>query len=542
MPAMSRSWPCAALALFASFGVRSEVARAGNCTTLEVALQPAEAADSDNRSPVQIVMWIEDASGTYRDTAFITDAVGRHGIGNRPGRFDFNSGPRWPYGRRITTFPVWAHRHGIMFPEVVFQNDVDHQLSHPMAQSSPDSLFCRPMQRVEASWDTATCASIGYTDKGKFAGEDRSSRYPPRQGIVRMAQDDAAVDMFDMVNPFDVVSQPTPPTGQLSRLSYALPEDLGPGEYTLWIEVAKEFDLNGTYNASTYPPPDVPWEAYGLPYRGQPSVLYKMDFALDAELETTAHTVEYVGYGDPDGLDGNVRPPDSTITSNTPGSGSSRLALIAEGDTMYRAKLVARPELDVTAPGPASDLGVVALGSSTVTLGFVAPGDDGEVGTARRYEIRIRAGEPITDGNFAQSQLVGTVVVPAEAGTYQELRLERLLWETTYSVAIQAVDNCQNVSPLAVTTFTTNERALGEVDACVIATAAYGSTLANELEPLRRVRDELVRRTIFGELAVEAYYTFGPAVSGAIGESDVLRATTREALAPIVRAAKGVLP
>src|SRR5512140_2850673 len=70
----------------------------------------------------QIVAWLEKPSGEYVQTIFITEQTGRYGIGNRPGRFDFNSGPHWPYGRRITVFPVWSNRHGIVFPRVDYQN------------------------------------------------------------------------------------------------------------------------------------------------------------------------------------------------------------------------------------------------------------------------------------------------------------------------------------------------------------------------------------------------------------------------------------
>ena len=69
----------------------------------------------------QIVMWVEDSAGHYIDTIFMTEQTGRFGLGNRPGRYDFNSGPGWPYGRRSNVFPVWSHRHGMTFPQVGFQ-------------------------------------------------------------------------------------------------------------------------------------------------------------------------------------------------------------------------------------------------------------------------------------------------------------------------------------------------------------------------------------------------------------------------------------
>src|SRR5689334_18045159 len=81
------------------------------CHVIDVDFLPAELANgAPMRASSQIVAWIEDAQEHYVDTVFITQQTGTYGLGNRPGRFDFNSGPRWPYGRRTMVFPVWAHR------------------------------------------------------------------------------------------------------------------------------------------------------------------------------------------------------------------------------------------------------------------------------------------------------------------------------------------------------------------------------------------------------------------------------------------------
>src|SRR5438552_1617463 len=76
------------------------------CRILDLSFVPAPPSDSNPFRP-QMVAWIEDTSGHFVDTVYITAATGTFGIGNRPGRFDFNSGPDWPYGRRVTVFPVW---------------------------------------------------------------------------------------------------------------------------------------------------------------------------------------------------------------------------------------------------------------------------------------------------------------------------------------------------------------------------------------------------------------------------------------------------
>ena len=42
----------------------------------------------------------------------VTNATSGRGIGNRPGRWDFLSGPLFPYGKRVMALPIWAHARG----------------------------------------------------------------------------------------------------------------------------------------------------------------------------------------------------------------------------------------------------------------------------------------------------------------------------------------------------------------------------------------------------------------------------------------------
>src|SRR5688572_9013104 len=79
----------------------------GMCHEIDVDFMPAEIQSAAHmRAPSQIVAWVEDANGVYVDTVFITQQTGSYGLGNRPGRYDFNSGPKWPYGRRVNVFPI----------------------------------------------------------------------------------------------------------------------------------------------------------------------------------------------------------------------------------------------------------------------------------------------------------------------------------------------------------------------------------------------------------------------------------------------------
>ena len=106
--------------------------------------------------------------------------------------------------------------------------------------------------------------------------------------------------------------------------------------------------------------------------------------------------------------------------------------------------------------------------------------------------------------------------------------------ETDYWIGVRAYDGCHNGGDVAITKITTAARVSGAVDACFVATAAYGSMMANDVEMLRHFRDSMLQTNALGELAVETYYTFGPAIAGVVGESDLLRSTARDALRPII--------
>jgi len=350
------------------------------------------------------------------------------------------------------------------------------------------------------------------------------------------------------------VSQATPRVGAAAQISWPIPANLAMGDYVLFMEVALEQDFNATYNVSKFPPPSgIPYGDFGVPYRGQPSVVYRVPFTISTT-ETIATTDTYAGYGDPgpdsgpDGKtppffapDGKIRPPDATITTGVPNSGASRLLLTSQDGQMFRVRVDARPEPDYIAPGVPGAMAITDATPSGVALSFAAPGDDGFIGTVKGYEVRYLVGDtPITDGTFSSANQVvfdGQIVT---AGAQQQLTIKNLLPETQYTVAVRAFDDCHNTSPIATTTFTTAPRKIGEVDACFIATAAYGSVLANDVEMLRHFRDTLLKHSVLGELAVETYYTFGPPVAGVVGESDLRRAAARDLLTPVVSWVRGL--
>jgi hypothetical protein len=533
--------------LAAPLALVQPAAASDNCFSVKAELTPTDS--------LQIVVWLETASGEFVDTLYITAKTGYYGLGNRPGRMDFNSGPipnptmgvddMWPYGRRINTFPVWAHRHGKTWPEVVFQDGAENNLSHSVAISSVESMppYCRPVShddnpqcwfggKDKMMWDTGTCATTAYTDKGKLH-PSRTSLYPPRADLAKQTEDSADVEQFGELNPFDAITRATPAAGDPVQAVWTVPPETLPGDYVMWAEVSKAFDYNDTYNASTYPGPDVSYKACGMPYRGQPSVVYKVPFRIDDTPDRQV-TAEYAGYGHVNGDDGAVNPPDTTITTDTPGSGALRLQLVSDGADMYRLRVTSVKTVDYGPPGTPSSLVARDISPTGATLEFLESGDDGETGTVARYEVRALANGLLTDENFEDGQPVLATVTPGGPGQLATIVLEGLLPETEYSIAVRAFDDCFKPSPVLVTQVVTSDREVGTVDACFIATAAYGSMLANDVSVLRSFRDSVLSKSILGELGVQAYYTFGPALAGMIGESDLLRATARTALEPVV--------
>ncbi len=522
---------------------------AAECRLAQVQLTP--------EANLQIAVWLEDSAGQFVDTLFVTRATGGLGLGNRPGRFDFNTNYRWPYGRRDGVLPVWAHRRGVTYPQVVFGNGLDSNLTHPANDSSPEAYYCRPLDWDEYPPDAISCpTATPDTDKGRLSSAE-TSFYPPRNDIVTPhGFDDPSVAMYGVLNDLDAVSRATPPGGQPFQVLATLDPDLPPGEYTVWVEVHRELDYNDTYNPLTYPAPvGIASAGLGDPYRGQPSLVWQVPITLAAGA-TSAQALAYVGYGDPDGLSGDLSPPDATIdavagtfvydqdgaggrpATTYPTFGEARLQLASGADGMYRVRVEIEPSDDIGAPGPSTGLTVDAVDQGAATLHFIAPGDDGDTGVATEYEVRYRIGAPLTEADFATGTLAAEGLVPVAAGERVSFTLPGLLPETIYSVGVRAKDECLVAGAAAIVELTTAAAVGGEVDQCFVATAAWGSLLEPHVTGLRRFRDRALRHAVLGEIFVEAYYTFAPALAEIIEPSETLRQLARSGLAPLVTAAE----
>ena len=75
-----------------------------------------------------------------------------------------------------------------------------------------------------------------------------------------------------------------------------------------------------------------------------------------------------------------------------------------------------------------------------------------------------------------------------------------------------------------------DKKRLAESRACFIATAAYGSEEAPEVEQLRRFRDKHLLTNPFGVAFVRLYYTVSPPIARLIARKPRLRSAIRKTL------------
>src|SRR6266568_4408143 len=69
---------------------------------------------------------------------------------------------------------------------------------------------------------------------------------------------------------------------------------------------------------------------------------------------------------------------------------------------------------------------------------------------------------------------------------------------------------------------------------CFIATAAFGSPMAEKVRVLRAFRDQYLMTNAAGRRFVQLYYRYSPAIAAQIRRDDTLRAVVRAGLEPLV--------
>ena len=105
--------------------------------------------------------------------------------------------------------------------------------------------------------------------------------------------------------------------------------------------------------------------------------------------------------------------------------------------------------VDSVPPGAPAALAVTHLSATGALLSWTASGDDGSLGRASGYELRVSE-HPLSEQSFTEATSARWLPLPALPGTPETFLLSHLgPGQNTY-VALRALDNVGNPSPLAV--------------------------------------------------------------------------------------------
>lgn len=101
-------------------------------------------------------------------------------------------------------------------------------------------------------------------------------------------------------------------------------------------------------------------------------------------------------------------------------------------------------------PAPITDLdGTPNADGTSVTLAFTAPGNDGNEGTAYRYQIRHSNQPILTETDWENATEATYEATPDTAGTAQEVVVHGLDFGTTYHINVRAMDGYNNLGGLS---------------------------------------------------------------------------------------------
>jgi len=126
-------------------------------------------------------------------------------------------------------------------------------------------------------------------------------------------------------------------------------------------------------------------------------------------------------------------------------------AFNAVGNSLYsnpaQAKTLPTPP-DTTPPAAVTNLTISAVTSNSVSLIWIAPGDDGNIGTAASYDLRYGT-NLIAEANWTTATQAVGEPTPAPAGTSQAFTVNGLLPGTIYYFALKTTDETNNLSPIS---------------------------------------------------------------------------------------------
>ncbi len=538
-------------------------ARADTCQTLTVELQPVAYSSAKDPKGVyeaggpQVAIWLADVAGKWVADIAVTRMTAILGLGNRPGVWNFGSSPKFPYGRRLFDLPVWAYSRaasrGLWYREVVMSaSQPETTLGWHENVSSSEPYYCRPL-RHEEQVDAITCPTPSFTScKGTYS--DRRNPYPPRNDISHLAgRDDPSVSGFSADNDVDVVATATPAAGRTASFVWTLPPELAAGDYTVLVEVNKEYDQNDAHRYQAQADSmGLTEQGYGNQNNlGQPSIVWRVPIRVD-EHAKIATALDAAGYGAPTPMDDArigaiavaadaMSPIDGTI-SDAPGSGLGRLLVQSTTEGAWKVRVQTSDCIScvgIEAPDPVEDFHVEQLSADAASVEFTQTGvrSGADDLPARSYEVRFVQGTSMTAEQFESASPAPTIK-PAPRGAPARVEITSLKPDMEYVVGLRVSGPCRKQTAMQTAAFRTTPIKFKTVEGCFIATAAYGSALEPEVELLRRFRDGVLLRSVPGRMLTAFYYQASPALAQRLRAAEWARDMVRLSLGPLVELAR----
>jgi len=201
-----------------------------------------------------------------------------------------------------------------------------------------------------------------------------------------------------------------------------------------------EFKMVRLYNVVNGVPGAKLADANTLAPDPNPGDIFRVEWSTD---NTGHHFCVYINGGldgcvdDPNKLQGNSAKQYAGMMVN----GNSKNAI----DNFFTAKAT-----DTEVPAAVTDLQVTTRSAVSITLEWTAPGDDGNTGQARSYDLRYSA-SPIDNNNFNAATKVLNLPQPSLAGTKQTAIVGGLNSGSTYYFALKTSDELGNISEISNT-------------------------------------------------------------------------------------------
>lgn len=283
-------------------------------------------------------------------------------------------------------------------------------------------------------------------------------------------------------------------------LNESLPSDL---DTDVAVQVASE-DSNDTATVSLFEPaffevtiddvPDTVTEGedieveYTVENTGDETATQDVEFLVESELEATDENVELDG--------GNSH--SATFTYETDGDDAGEVTVEVSSDDDAETA-------DVTV----GDQAVIA----TFEVDPIEP--------LTEEQVTLNASDSIADAGIERYQWNSTDDPSINTTTTDEEIPHTFEEAGEYTIELTVIDE-------EGTTDTTTKTIEVRQAECFIATAAFGTEQAEEIDVLRDYRDDVLREHRAGELMVDTYYAYSPPIADAIAGQDELRTIVRQ--------------